>query len=603
MVEPRDLWRFLSDARGSGVHSADWIRVVARTLAAARLLSDRGGINLLRAETELTAQRWLEMQHKADQLWREELSDQGEVSPFAHRADHDQLPPGQYESIRRFLAMICGDLTNTDCIFELCIELLHLEDDRRGDFSVRREICELISSLLATETTRTAYCAFASAGEVALRLARTGVKVTLDIPNASEASLWAALALATGRNLSVHRREPFEELLRDWPAVTSMFDATCVVPPFNAKVRLEYPIQMGLPPATSEAWGITLASVRSRNIGACLVANGFLFRTSMGDQAFKSKLLTRYGLSAVIGFPGGAAIAQSGISTALLVVAPIAEHHSVRMVDTSSLIEGRRSISDSVIEAVQSSITDGGPANLCRTVPLSEIANNNFNLLPDRYVQDENSVRLRDILREGKAVSVEDLAEIYRPQPTPPSSPVDEEAFPYRREIFHELAVSDLDEAGIAMTPAKQVALESGAAFKVRKAQLEVGDVLVVTKGSVGRVGFVRSVPLNHPWIANQSFAILRLRKNGPLRDSRLLFRYLSSDIGQSQLMNLKVGSAVATLQLADLRKLLVMLPPEEVQADVIAGVEEHFDGQERINALRQSLAGRWAALWPDSGI
>jgi restriction endonuclease S subunit len=126
------------------------------------------------------------------------------------------------------------------------------------------------------------------------------------------------------------------------------------------------------------------------------------------------------------------------------------------------------------------------------------------------------------------------------------------------------------------------------------------GDVLLVIKGSVGKVGFVRDVPDKSVWLAGQSFAILRLRRHGPLTDPRVLHRFLSSNLGQRTLQSRCVGTTVPGLQMADVRRLPVVLPSPQQQKAIAQNVEALFDLQGRIQEMRNQLAQKQRCIWPD---
>jgi type I restriction enzyme M protein len=162
-----------------------------------------------------------------------------------------------------------------------------------------------------------------------------------------------------------------------------------------------------------------------------------------------------------------------------------------------------------------------------------------------------------------------------------------------------EVGVADIDEAGVVRLPHKQVTVPPDVASLARRARLEQGDVLLVIKGSVGKVGFLREIPDNATWLASQSFAILRLRQHGPLDDPRILFRFLTSALGQANLQSLRVGTAVPGLQMADVRRLMIVLPDLQQQKAIAHDVEGLFKLQDRIQQLRTELAIKQRQLWP----
>jgi type I restriction enzyme M protein len=201
---------------------------------------------------------------------------------------------------------------------------------------------------------------------------------------------------------------------------------------------------------------------------------------------------------------------------------------------------------------------------------------------------------MRDLAATATTVSLDDVAELYRPQALPKVIGA------ASKQGFFEVGAADIDEVGLVRPPTKEVLVTPEAAQHARRARLERGDVLLIIKGSVGKVGFVRNVPDDRVWLAGQSFAILRLRRHGPLTDPRVLHRFLSSDLGQTTLHSLRVGTTVPGLQMADVRRLSVVIPSVQEQKAIAQDVEALFDLQDRIEEMRKQLAERQRGIWPD---
>jgi type I restriction enzyme M protein len=164
-----------------------------------------------------------------------------------------------------------------------------------------------------------------------------------------------------------------------------------------------------------------------------------------------------------------------------------------------------------------------------------------------------------------------------------------------------ELVVSDLSDLGLASAPSKRLQVSNADLPRLRKAELHPGDIVLVTKGSIGRVGLIQNIPGNETWVANQSFAILRLRRVGPVQSPMVLFRYLQSRMGQELLQNLKVGATMPTLQMADIKRLPVIVPSLDTQAQVVDQMDHLLAIQSRIDELRSQQAEMQARIWPET--
>jgi type I restriction enzyme M protein len=218
-----------------------------------------------------------------------------------------------------------------------------------------------------------------------------------------------------------------------------------------------------------------------------------------------------------------------------------------------------------------------------------------FNLSVERYVLPPEALRMRELTSGTPMAALDDLVELYRPQAIPGSK-----ADATTRDDVVEVGVADIDEAGVIRSPSKIVSVAPEGEPQVRRARLEKGDVLLVIKGSVGKVGFVRDIPAGATWVANQSFVILRLRRHSPVTDPRVLFRFLTSNFGQTTLQSLRVGSAVPGLQMADVRRLLIIIPEREERGVISKDVENLFVFQDRIRQLQTELVNQQSRIWPE---
>jgi type I restriction enzyme M protein len=235
------------------------------------------------------------------------------------------------------------------------------------------------------------------------------------------------------------------------------------------------------------------------------------------------------------------------------------------------------------------------PTDISLTVPVDDLAANDFNLSVERYVLEPEARRMRELTARASTVSLEDIAELYRPQAISGAKG----AIAASETGLVEVGVADIDEAGLVRSPVKQLAVTPDVALQARRARLEAGDVLLVIKGSVGKVGFIREIPQGATWLASQSFVILRLRQHSPLSDPRVLFRFLTSGLGQANIQSLRVGAYVPGLQMADVRRLAIIVPDRKTQEMIARDVDGLFSLQDQIQELRAELADKQGRIWP----
>jgi hypothetical protein len=84
---------------------------------------------------------------------------------------------------------------------------------------------------------------------------------------------------------------------------------------------------------------------------------------------------------------------------------------------------------------------------------IRDIAANDFVLQPERYIENPEAQRLRELEASSTLIPLEDLVEFLRPQAVRKAQDDDTVAATYI-----EVAVADLDEVGRVRRPTKQVA-------------------------------------------------------------------------------------------------------------------------------------------------
>lgn len=588
----------------------DLALTVAQMLAAVRLWPAKhdGVPGFLDQSRELTKADWMAMLHAMGLRWkaRPGRSD----NPFDRPGKEPSLRPGALEHLRR---LILGFVSPADAVPSVPLWLLQstleLTDQQdlfgQGPRGLDPKLRDLIVKIVGRQARTRVLCAYDGAASIAFDLAAGGADVTLDL-YPPLALLCNCLALTTDLRLRVRSGDPLELARADIsasPLVPDLYDTSVVLPPFNMRRETQTDDGLGtdLPRAiTSEAAGVTLALARGQKAALCVVPPSFLFQTSKADQVFKEQAVRRFGLDTVMSLPRGV-FGSSSIAAALLLFKPSAV----------ALDEGRRSQGVFIVNTqgewdhfelnpkgaigLADLIERHKPTDISLTVPVDDLAANDFNLSVERYVLEPEARRMRELTARAVTVSLEDIAEFYRPQAIPGAKG----AATASETGLVEVGVADIDEAGLVRSPVKHLAVTPDVALQARRARLEAGDVLLVIKGSVGKVGFIREMPRGATWLASQSFVILRLRKHSPLSNSRVLFRFLASGLGQANIQSLRVGAYVPGLQMADVRRLSIIVPDLKTQEMIAREMDALFGLQDQIQQLRAELADKQGRIWP----
>lgn len=582
---------------------------VARMIAAARLVpfAQENAPGFLDSSHELTKASWLAIVDALARKHRGTTEDRS-INPFDDPPEKLPRAPGGLELLRRLILRAMSDGSSTSPIPTWLVHrTLELSDPhdllgriaKGGDSRLRDLIVEAVG---ATAKTR-AFCAYDGAAGVAFELAAQGADVTLDIQQADLAAVCGCLALGAEFRLRVRQGDPLELARSD--SGTSLlegatYDTAVVFPPFGTRYapKSDDGLQTGLIGAvTIEAAGVSLALARGSRLALCVLPPSFLFQTTKIDQIFKEQLIQSYGLDTVVGLPRGV-FGGSLTAAALLVFKPPGNR---RRSSDVFMIDARGIWDRAALETIRSHhlahmIADHELTDISLPVPIDELAANDFNLSVERYVLDPEARRMRELTASAITVSLEDIAEFYRPQAIPSANRA---AATSEIGLVAEVGVADIDEAGLVRFPGKQLTVTPDVALQARRARLETGDVLLVIKGSVGKVGFIREIPQGVTWLASQSFVILRLRQHSPLIDPRVLFRFLTSSLGQASIQSFRVGAYVPGLQMADVRRLPIIVPDRKTQELITHEVDGLFGLQDQIQKLRAELTDKQARIWP----
>ena len=610
---------------------------------------------LIADEGELTRQEWEQVLERIqpDTHGNVELESWRQENPRVLAAmPPPELPPGLLETMRRGLLGILRrggwepGAPVPAGVLEGVLDGLEGAAAEVGVLSgqVAREVARLGLGLVPRRDDLRVWCPHDTSATLAVhaamllsQAARRGL-VTLELSSGTLAAACAALAMAGHLPLAIVLRErplarwevePRLEGMRRRPDILlgdgteievkarqsrldleligpeardggPRHDVVLACPPLG-DLRGGFP-QLGrdLPaPPSAEALNVAMAAARARSAALCVVSGSFLFRTTQADQAFKDVLLRRHGLAAVAALPPRSFGARGpGLAASVVVLRP--DHGASGSNVLMAALEGEGQTvaphrwADRLLDLLDRGATDDASA----LVSPRELREDGFNLGIDRHVLAPDARTARDIVAHGRTVPLADLVEIHRPQGLPAATGGGGE----EGDVFLEVGVADLDEAGLVREPTKPVLATARDRPRARRAILQPGDVLVAIKGSVGKVGYVREMKEEAAWVASPSFAVLRLRQGAPLRDPAILHRFLASPVGQALIRSVRGGTAVPTLPMRDLERIPVLLPEPGTEDEIAREIKLLFGFQDTIAQLRREAARRHETAWPVRG-
>jgi len=494
---------------------------------------------------------------------------------------------------------------------EVAAELLQSAPDR---LSVPVELASLMVRLTVGDGQLSVYCPWEYSGQFIAALMRDDVRLYAEAPVPSP--LPALLSLFREAPTALVLSDPLRSPTAIKGGHLEKFDATLSFPPMGMQSNDEvawrdlygrFPIQK----ATSTGLIVQHVLAQTDGTAAIIVPNSFLFGPGK-DREVREYLLDKGCVEAVIALPAGL-YRSANVSTALLLLNVKAKHRHVGFVDASqpyfqqSVGKGHVTLAntDAIWVFCRSMREFAGPhgprgldESLAVVVPNEEILHNGASLQVDRYVMASEQRDLQARLDTVRTTHLEDVAEIFNPVPNK-----DRNSDAAAAITVYEVGAADLPQAGYITAPEKTVSIQlssrrSGSAEDVF---LRPGDVLLIVKGSVGKVGIVPdAVPVSgsERWIAGQSSVVLRSR-NGR-GDLRALGLWLRSADGQQLLAGIKSGATIPMMSIQTLRKFKVPVLTEEWARRAIQVLEQEADIQRQIETLKVEQASLSEQLCAD---
>jgi hypothetical protein len=358
-----------------------------------------------------------------------------------------------------------------------------------------------------------------------------------------------------------------------------------LIPEFGGKVGREFDRQLpdqlqGPGRLTSDE--AALAAVISEGAGmvVALVPGSFLFRGGRSRQ-FRKWLVQEVGLTTVITLPQGL-LEGTTLSSAILLIDPenvgVASPDHVLMLSADSKeylseiyrgryrLRGWQKLRDEVKGALVTS-----PEHF---VDKSMLADNDYVLQRSRYSAREDS-GLEEVLRGKPVVTLGAVVDVHSPLSVKASDS-------QKGTKYSEVRISDFEIDGTVSNGSKEILVGSSQIGRLDRQVLKSGDVLLGTKGSIGKCAVVAQDAQSN-LMASQTMVILRPKKEGSTIHPIVLLRYLSLPEVRKYLESLSGGTTISFLRKKDLVDIPIPILTHEQQQHIVA-VHQHI-----LNALDES--------------
>jgi type I restriction enzyme M protein len=323
---------------------------------------------------------------------------------------------------------------------------------------------------------------------------------------------------------------------------------------------------------------------QSTDIVVCVVSSGFLYRTAAGEKQFKQDILEHNWLKAVIALPNNL-LSNTSISINIIVLDKKKTDNTVNFINATSesFIEQETRTRnklvnvEKIIELYQSN-TDSKISKHCSN---EEIAENDFNLSPSRYVLTDEEEGLVNFLKSYKTAKLEDLVEIIRPQALKHNELAD--------TVFTEYNLASLNTIGEIVGEGKKISVSPNELNRANNQIIKANDILVVCKGAVGKIAIVGE-HISENSIASQAFSILRIKPHINTVTSEAVYQYLISDFGQLQIKTIITGTSALMISAKDLNTLQIPLFNTEKLNEIKEVRQKVVDTHKQIETLKQKI-------------
>lgn len=474
------------------------------------------------------------------------------------------------------------------------------------------ELAALIAGLAVTPEQNSIYCPWDSTGQLVGELAEHEANVIVETP--WQSALPALMALMRFPPTEVTLTDPLRNPTAVKEGRLEKFDASLAFPPMGMPVNDDVVAQdlFGrFPVKKATATGLIIQHIVAQTHGraAVVVPNSFLFGPGK-DRDVREYLVDKGMVEAVIALPAG--IHQlTNVPTALLLLNTVSPCVDVRFVNASlpyfqgQSRRGRATLAktDEILQfclqaknisSIETPLDlDEG---LAEVASASEIMANDASLQVDRYVMPAEQRELQAQLGTLPTVSLDEIALFIQPVPNKDRGSDEPTAI-----SVYEIGAADIPTTGYIRKPDRPISIQlsSRRSGDPKDVFLRPYDLLLIIKGSVGKVGVVPSnvpPPGSDGWIAGQSAIVLRSKS--PNQDLRGLALWLRSPMGRSILESVRSGAAIQMLSINELRRLAVIAGLEEWNAMAVEVLEREEELQHQIEILQDEQASIAKDLW-----
>ena len=119
--------------------------------------------------------------------------------------------------------------------------------------------------------------------------------------------------------------------------------------------------------------------------------------------------------------------------------------------------------------------------------------------------------------------------------------------------------------------------------------RLQPYDVLLSTKGTIGKVGIIGEI--DRPMVASQALQVIRIQDESLRKERAIeLYMFFKSELGQAMLKQLVAGVAMPQIATSDIKKLKIPVLNDKEREKVLAGFEKEIQLYRQLEEIEKEI-------------
>lgn len=457
------------------------------------------------------------------------------------------------------------------------------------------EIADLMVQLCDLYPTGGFYAPWDFGAQLSARAVTQTVSAYVEVP--STGAVTALVALLGGLSTDVHVTDPVTRPSAIAQGRPIKFDASAAFPPIGYRYPTDTTkndLYGRFPEHTTNCTVLAIRHLIAQTARRTVIAiPGSLLFADGPEASLRESLLRNRQVRAVISMPAGM-LQNTNIPFSILVLDLESPCDQVRFVDANrdtfkeTRLKFRTKLLNGDSLARLALGKDDSPDAI--DVPVQDVLSNGGNLQPSRYLRGEDDLATEQLLASADTARFAAVATTIRP-------------LALKKEDgglnVYEIGAADLPEFGYIRQPASMVKVDGAALHRNTKQFLMPLDIVLIIKGSAGKVGIV---PENVPppgeggWVAGLSALVIRVDPKGPIDPRSLLLQWRKH--GKKLLNRALSGGTIPMIKTSDLSTLPVILPDREAAEQIRIALDTEATLQAEIDELRKKQAAAAQSIW-----